>query len=366
MVAALSALGVRIRAENDVLVVTPGAPPPEEIVLDVRDSGTACRFLAAFAATMPGLRAILTGSDRLCERPIGGLVDALREMGAEIRYRGREGFPPLHIMGKAISGGSVAIPASESSQFASALLLAAPRFSAGITLSLTGRAVSRAYLGTTREALEVAGIRVFGGEQGFSIAAGARIETDTLLIPGDYSSAASLAAAVAIAGGTLRFSGLPWPSSQADARAFMVLERMGMEVRGDAHGVAVSGVARHPVEIDATDFPDAVPVLCAAAARVGGESVFSGVENLRIKESDRIAALEDLLRADGTASKFESGAFRVFGSRKTGPAGVYPTRADHRIVMAAALLSLSCGGFVESPRAVEKSYPDFFRDLFGI
>lgn len=366
MVGALSAAGVRVERTGRGFAVSPGGTPRGEATLDVRDSGTACRFLAAFASATPGLRAVLTGSDRLCQRPIGPLVDALRALGAEIAYLGRAGFPPLSIAGRELAGGAVAVDTSESSQFASALLLAAPRFAGGVTLTLDGPAVSRAYLETTREALESAGIPMRGEGRAFSVAAGQRVTTDVLTVPGDYSSGASLAAAVAAVGGRLTIERLPWPSSQADARAFEVLERMGVAIERENGSITVSGRARSGVSVDAADFPDAVPVLCAVAAGVEGESVFGGVAHLRLKESDRVAAIEDLLAAAGAVARFESGALTVSGGgRSAAPAPFFPTRADHRIVMAAAVLSLSGGGFVEGPRAVEKSYPSFFSDLFG-
>jgi 3-phosphoshikimate 1-carboxyvinyltransferase len=367
LVGALSAAGVGVARSEDGLVVSPGSPPRGEATLDVRESGTACRFLAAYAAATPGLRAFLTGSPRLCQRPIGALVEALRALGAEIRYLGLPGFPPLSITGKELAGGTVAVDASESSQFASALLLVAPRLADGIALTLTGPAVSRAYLETTREALESAGIAMPGEGRAFAVEAGQRVAAARLAIPGDYSSGASMAAAVAAAGGRLTIGRLPWPSSQADAKAFDVLERMGVAIEREGGAITVSGRARTGVSVDAADFPDAVPVLSAVAAGAEGESVFAGVAHLRLKESDRIAAIQDILAAGGSSARFESGLLRVSGGRRVpDDPPFFPTRADHRIVMAAAVLSLSGGGFVEGPRAVEKSYPSFFSDLFGI
>jgi len=367
MLGALAAAGVRIARSPDRVVVSPGTPPRGEATLDVRASGTACRFLTAYASATPGLSAVVTGSPRLLERPIGALVDALRRLGAEIDYLGRGGFPPLSIRGRELSGGAATVESSESSQFASALLLIAPRLSGGLSLSLAGRVVSRAYLETTRETLEAAGIAVRGGEGEFAVPGGQRVAADTFAIPGDYSSGASLAAAVAVAGGTLRIAHLPWPSSQADAKAFDVLEKMGVRVDRSPGAVVVAGPARLPLSVDAADFPDAVPVLSSVAARVAGESVVTGIEHLRLKESDRLGAIEDLLRAAGVDARADGGALRIGGApRRTRTHPFFPTRDDHRIVMAAALLAIADGGFVESPRAVEKSYPAFFEALFAI
>ncbi len=366
LIAALSAAGVGIRRDEENIVVAPGRPPASEAILDVRDSGTACRFLAALAAATPGLRAVLTGSVRLRERPVGGLVAALRALGADVSYGECEGFPPLVIRGKELEGGRVDVAASESSQFASALLLAAPRFRRGIDLGLTGPPVSRAYLETTREALAAAGVEASAEDGRFRVPSGASVEAEILEVPGDWSSGASLAAAVAVAGGSLRIERLPWPSSQADARALDVLKEMGVTAGTEAFAVTVAGKATRPVRVDAGDFPDAVPVLAAVAARVDGESAFRGISHLRLKESDRIAALEDLLRAAGVRCASSDDALSVTGGGNAPAPALLPTRADHRIVMAATILAFAAGGFVESPRSVGKSYPGFFADVFGL
>jgi 3-phosphoshikimate 1-carboxyvinyltransferase len=365
MRAALSAAGVSFERTPRGWLASAGATPRGEIVLDVRDSGTACRFLAAYAATTSGGEFLLTGSERLRQRPIGGLVEALRGLGAQIVYAGEEGAPPLRIRGRALSGGEVAVEAGQSSQFASALLLVSTRLPGGLRLRLEGPPVSEAYLAATVEALSSVGIEVRQSEREFEIGPGAGFRRFEVEIPGDYSSALPLAAAAAVAGGQIDLEGLEWPSTQADAGAFRVLEEMGCSVAARSDSVRVSGRAVRPTAASATGFPDAVPALCAVAAHVGGESVFSGVEHLKIKESDRIAAILDLLAAAGRTGRYESGALRVFGgppARLAPP--VLPTRGDHRIVMAAALLSLRRGGLVENPRAVGKSYPGFLDDLY--
>ena len=360
----LSAAGASVEARPDGIRISPGPPPREETRLDVRESGTACRFLTAWAAASAGLTAVVTGSPRLLERPVGPLVDALRRLGAEISYLGREGFPPLSIRGRTLDGGEVAVDASDSSQFASAILLAAPRTSRGIRLRIEGKEVSRAYVATTLETLSGAGLRWQSSGSTIEVEPGAP-PAGEISIPGDFSSAVSLAGAVAVAGGELELRNLEWPSAQADAAAFRVLEAMGVSIAPAAGGVRVAGKAKAPASADASGFPDAVPVLCAAAARVPGESVFSGVEHLRLKESDRIEAIRDMLAAGGARASVDGGEIRVFGARESGRSvPVFPTRADHRIVMASTLLCLESGGFVESPGAVDKSYPGFFGDLF--
>jgi 3-phosphoshikimate 1-carboxyvinyltransferase len=362
--ACLAAAGKSVEASRDELRISPGPAPRAEVVFDVRDSGTACRFLAAFAAAAPGLNVRLTGSPRLCERPIAPLVDALRRLGAEIAYLGREGFAPLSIRGRALEGGEVAVDASLSSQFASAILLAAPRMRGGVRLRMEGKEVSRSYVETTLESMESAGLRFRRTDSAIEVEPGP-VRTQEIAIPGDFSSAVSLAGSVAVRGGELDLENLEWPSRQADFAAFPVLEKMGVSIAPAGRSIRVSGRARSAVSVEASGFPDAVPVLCAVASRIPGESAFSGIEHLRLKESDRIEAIREMLAADGVVSLAGEGEIRIRGSAGAAlPAPVFPTRSDHRIAMASALLCLERGGFVENPRAVEKSYPGFFRDLF--
>lgn len=365
MMGALRACGVTFQRTAEGILVSAGTVAPGEIVLDVRDSGTACRFLTAYAASSPSGTFVLTGSRRLRDRPVDGLVDALRSLGADIEYRGQQGYPPLLIRGRSLRGGEAAIDAGRSSQYASALLLVSPRLPEGLSLRLEGRVVSRAYLATTVEALSSVGIAVEGSEKRFRVAPGSALRRFELRVPGDLSSAVPLAAAVAIAGGEIELTNLDWPSQQADAPALTVLEEMGLTLRSRPGGLVASGRVRRPVRTEASGFPDAVPALAAVAAHVEGESVFSGVENLRIKESDRIAAILDLLSASGRAAEYGGGILRLRGGEPSaGAPPMFPTRSDHRIVMAAALLCLRRGGLVENPRAVAKSYPAFFDDLF--
>jgi len=175
----------------------------------------------------------------------------------------------------------------------------------------------------------------------------------------------SLACAVAAAGGKMEIQGFSLPCLQADARAFEVLAAMGVTILPGGESVEVRGRASRPVSVRAADFPDAAPVLAAVAARIDGESELSGVSHLSIKESDRAAAIVELLQAIGIPCRAGGGSLHISGARRAGGPAVLPTRADHRMVMAATILALENGGWVEHPAAVAKSYPGFFRALFA-
>jgi len=345
-------------------------PPGREVALDARESGTAARFLTALASAVPG-RFLLTGSGRLLDRPLKELVAALGELGAEIEHAGRPGHLPLRIRGGSLRPGRVAVDASRSSQFLSALLLAGPAVPGGLEISASAAVASAPYVSLTLDCLRAFGHEVSGGIEaadGIRVARG-RAAVDSYAVPGDYSSALPLLASAGSAGGCVTVTGLIWPSGDADARALPVLERMGIQIEGESG--AVTARARRgelaPVAVVATDFPDAVPVLAALAAAAAGESRFEGIPHLRLKESDRIASLAALLEAAGArarendASLVVGGPFEVSGEREVRR---LPTFGDHRIAMAAALLSLALPGLlIENPSCIAKSYPGFFHDL---
>jgi 3-phosphoshikimate 1-carboxyvinyltransferase len=369
----LAAMGARIVAAPEGLRVRGPLAGPEdrEVTLDGGESGTAARFLAAVASATPG-RFLLTGSAQLCERPVKELVLALRSAGASIEYARAEGYLPLAISGGSLRSGRVAVDASRSSQFLSALLLAAPAVRGGLEVVSAAGVASAPYVETTIECLRAFGHDVSGdpsGREGIRVTRGVR-PARRYEVPGDYSSALPLLAAAGAVGGRVTVTGLVFPSADADARALPVLERMGLEVEAASGAVSVRArrVDLRPVAVVATDFPDAVPALAALAALARGESRFEGIAHLRLKESDRIASLAALLTAAGATARALEGSLVVEGPAAPRLGGVrLPTFGDHRIAMAAALLSLALPDLlIENPDCVSKSYPEFFRDLATI
>jgi 3-phosphoshikimate 1-carboxyvinyltransferase len=363
----LEAMGASITTTADGLrVVGPlHGEAGREIELDAGDSGTAARFLTAAAAASPG-RFLLGGSRRLCERPIGELVAALRRAGARIAYRGAEGCLPLAIEGGGLRSEDVVVDASQSSQFLSALLLAGVAVDGGVRVRAAGPVVSRPYVEATLEILRDFGHEVSPGPDA-GVRRGARV-TARYATPGDYSSAVPLAAAVGAAGGSVTLSGLRWPSADADAGALPVLERMGIALDRDHDGLTAAAARGAPraTSAVATDFPDAVPALAALAMLAPGESVFSEIGHLRVKESDRIASLVALASAVGARAVASGDALAITGPARPPESGIarLATFGDHRIAMAAGILALRVPGLlIEDPGCVGKSYPRFFRDL---
>ncbi|HEY7114912.1 MAG TPA: 3-phosphoshikimate 1-carboxyvinyltransferase [Thermoanaerobaculia bacterium] len=346
-----------------------GGDRSREIALDAADSGTAARFLAAVCAAVPG-RFRLDGSARLRERPMAELVAALASGGAEIACLGRENHLPLAISGGTLRSGALEVDASRSSQFLSALLLAGVAVDGGLTVAASGPVVSSPYVEETLAALAAFGHEVRRDGSSFAVRAGERGRLARRYeVPGDDSSALPLLAAAGAAGGRVTVRGVRPDSVSADARARAVLERMGIAIASGTDAVTASFAGKRlaAVAADASDFPDAVATLVALAALAEGESRFHGIGHLRLKESDRIAALAALVEAAGGGARAGESELVVSGGLRADGLVRLPTAGDHRIAMAAGLLAIARGDcLIDDPGCVAKSYPGFFRDLTAI
>ncbi len=377
--AVLVAMGWRLRSVSDSeLRVEPGREdgPEDAVRLDCRSAGTLLRLLVASCAVTPG-EWILDGSPRLRERPIGPLVAALRRLGAEIDELGRPGCAPVRVRGGRLAGGRVEIDAGESSQYVSALLMAALAAEGPIEL-LAPVLVSSPYVDTTLEVMAGFGapveVRRDGEVREFRVEPrGPQLVNGRYRVAGDDSAAAYPAAAAAICGGSVCLRGLSPVATQGD-RAFLgLLERMGAsveatedEIRVEADGTLTA------VDCDLSAMPDQAPTLAAVAAFADGTTRIRNVAHLRIKESDRLAAVATGLRRAGVAVDELADGLRIDGN----PGLVAPpgsaripigTYDDHRIAMSMALVGMRRGGLsIRHPEVVGKSYPGFWRDLSGI
>ena len=362
----LTAMGASMETTAQGLAVSGPlrGDPAREIVLDVADSGTAARFLTAVAAAVPG-RFLVTGSPRLCQRPIGELVAALASAGARIVDRGSAGCLPISVEGGALRSGTITVDASRSSQFLSAILLAGVAVEGGLSVRASGSVASAPYVTMTLETLRELGHEALEGEL-LRVARGKTVRTP-FRTPGDYSSAIPLLACAGAAGGEVTLTGLRWPSTDADAGALPVLQSLGVRIEATASQVRASAERNdlRPVTVRAADFPDAVPALAALAALAPGQSRFTGIAHLRLKESDRLAALASLLSLSGATAVAEEDGLTVTGPARPADGVVrLPSFRDHRMAMAAAILALRLPGIlVEDPGCVAKSYPHFFSDL---
>lgn len=377
--AVLVAMGWRLRAvSGSGLRVEPQQKDGSQraVRLDCRSAGTLLRLLVASCAVTPG-EWILDGSPRLRERPIGPLVAALRQLGAEIEDLGRPGCAPVRVRGRELVGGRVEIDAGASSQYVSALLMAALNADGPIEL-LVPFLVSSPYVDTTLEVMADFGapveVRRDGQAREFRVEPRRpELVNGRYRVAGDDSAAAYPAAAAAICGGSVRLRGLSPVATQGD-RAFLgLLERMGARVKATEEEIRVEADGSlNAVDCDLSAMPDQVPTLAAAAAFANGTTWIRNVAHLRIKESDRLAAVATELRRAGVAVDELADGLRIDGSPGlVAPPGAprIPVRTydDHRIAMSMALVGMRRGGLsIRRPEVVGKSYPGFWRDLSGI
>ncbi|PID94020.1 MAG: 3-phosphoshikimate 1-carboxyvinyltransferase [Bacteroidetes bacterium] len=347
------------------------APREERVVLNCLNAGTVLRFLLAFVAQREG-EWILTGSERMCERPIEPLVKALRVLGAEIFYEGREGFPPLRVVGKPLSSQVVEVDTSISSQFVSSLLLLSTVIPGGLSLKLTGEKVSTSYMRMTMKLLQKASMRVVEDDGVIRVSPG-KLRTEALTPEADWSSAAFWFALVALSQrGKILIKGVgePEDSLQGDAVVADIFRSIGVAFHVTPEGVLIQKPYQVPalsrVRLNMKSTPDLTLPVVTALSGLGYGALISGIHHLQFKESDRIKALVTELRALNVAIDYVDRMLVVHPSsvRAFRPVNTYD---DHRMAMAFAPLSLVLGTLdVRDPQVVEKSYPHFWEMLKGL
>jgi 3-phosphoshikimate 1-carboxyvinyltransferase len=335
--------------------------------IDLGSSGTSARFLAAIAA-LGAQPSLLDGSPRLRERPMEELVQALSALGAMVDTAGARAFP-LRVGGSRVRGGATVVSGARSSQFASALLLAAPAFEQGLRLEVAPPRVSFSYVRLTVEILEsFGGVVATEGEAGFSVPP-QRLTATTLAIEGDHSSASYMLAAAAILGGRVRMRGLRAESAQPDARFLRDLVTLGCRVDPDGAGIVVEGTGRVPAfSWDLADAPDLAPTAAVLALFAEGPCALSGLQHVTLKESDRLAMLKDNLNRLGARARVDGGMLSIVPPpRGAAHGGAITVADDHRIAMAFAIAGLSVPNVtIDEPGAVAKSYPRFWDDFASL
>ena len=339
--------------------------------VDVQAAGTAMRFATAYFATQPGAR-VLTGTPRMCQRPIRALVETLRALGADIAYAGQEGFPPLRVTGRRLQGGHAELPADISSQYVSALLLVAPTLSEGLELRLRGEVASRPYIDMTLGLM-----RHFGAEAGWTAPDTLRVEPRPYSRGGryrvepDWSAAAFWYEMVALSpdhGARIELPGLQPRSLQGDSAAAELFRPLGVRTDFGPEGAALTKTspAAGPAEADLTACPDLAQALVATCALAGRPFRYGGLRSLRIKETDRIEALRTELGRAGADLATDGEALWAAAppAGLHAPAVPFATYDDHRMAMALAPAALRLGPVrVSHPEVVSKSYPAFWDDL---
>jgi len=354
-------LGAEAKRTRGAIRIAAGGDPPPARTLDCRESGTTLRLLTPVCGTIAG-PTTLTGGPSLSRRPVGPLVDALRQLRIDVNCA--EGYPPVTVGGEGrVPGGSATIRGDVSSQFVSALLIVAPMAERDTEIRVTTPLESRPYVRMTMDAMRLHGVEAQASADMRRFTAPlvgyrpADVEVD-----GDWSSAAPLLAAGAL-GGDVAVKGLNPQSSQADTAILGVLGDMGAELHVVGDGVRAVESGLSATSLDLSDCPDLFPVVSGLAAAAKGVSSLSGLRRLRLKESDRLQAMAQGLERMGASLRLEGDRLLIRGGSLKG-AEVDP-QGDHRIAMAFAALAAAAEGptVICDAECVSKSYPGFWRDM---
>ncbi|MGQ9922175.1 MAG: 3-phosphoshikimate 1-carboxyvinyltransferase [Desulfobacca sp.] len=359
---ALRQLGCTINWQGDLCQVTGTGGhlqvPQEPMYLG--DSGTSMRFLTAVAALGQG-RFVLTGSARLCQRPIQDLLEALAGLGVEAVSRRHNGCPPVVVQARGLAGGPTKVAGAVSSQVLSALLLISPFAARDVEIEVVGELVSRPYVDITLSVLEDFGIAYYRqGYRLFAVPAGQQYQAQDYEIEGDASSASYFLGAAAVTGGRVKLTNLNPASCQGDTGFLQVLADMGCTVQPADEGVMLQGGPLRGVQINMANMPDLVPTLAVVAAFAQGQTVITGVPHLRYKESNRLQAVATELAKMGIAVQETPDGLIITGGRPQG--ALIATYNDHRMAMSFALAGLRTPGVrIADPHCVAKSFPDFWK-----
>lgn len=380
MLQALRTLGVGWRQEDADYIVTGagGNFPNKAAELFMGNAGTAIRPLTA-ALALQGGSYKLSGVPRMHERPIGDLVDGLRQVGAVIDYLGNEGFPPLHIQSASIRiDAPIRVRGDVSSQFLTALLMSLPMAqsdSGRIEIEVVGELISKPYIEITLNLLARFGIQVERqGWERFVLPAGAAYRSPgEIFVEGDASSASYFLAAGAIGGGPVRVEGVGMASIQGDVRFAEALNRMGANVMAGDNWIEVRGTERddgrlHGIELDCNHIPDAAMTLAVAALFAEGTTTLTNIASWRVKETDRIAAMATELRKLGAVVEEGADFLRVTPPQPwQTPADGIGTYDDHRMAMCFSLAAFGpLPVRINDPGCVAKTFPDYFSVFAGV
>ena len=338
-----------------------------ETTIDIHHAGTAMRFLTAFFAVQENREVILTGSLRMKERPIGILVDALRELGAEIAYTENEGFPPLQIKGKKLSGNAISLPADVSSQYISALLLIAPQLENGLQLTLEGKITSIPYIRMTLALLDQIGIQTSFIGNVITVHPMREIQPQTVTVESDWSSASYFYAIVALSkiGTQITLSSYKKDSFQGDSALAEIYQSLGVETVFDNNQIVLrkTNCQLSIINCQLNNTPDVAQTIAVTCFGLGLGCHLSGLHTLKIKETDRLEALQIELTKLGAIVSITSDSLTLEASNAIHPNIKIATYNDHRMAMAFAPLALKVPITIENAEVVSKSYPNFWNDL---
>ena len=382
MLEGLQTLGVQVESLGDNAYRVTGCGgdfPNKDAQLFLGNAGTAFRPLTA-ALALAGGTYELSGVPRMHERPIGDLVEALRQLGADIRYSGNEGFPPLQISPAKLAGDTAQVRGDVSSQFLTGLLMALPLLGRTVKVEVLGDLISKPYIEITLAMMAHFGVQVSrDGWQSFTVAAGSHyVSPQEIYVEGDASSASYFLAVGAIGGGPVRVEGVGSSSVQGDVRFTEALEQMGAVLTLGENWIEASAPASgklKAIDLDCNHIPDAAMTLAVAALFAEGTTTLRNIASWRVKETDRIAAMATELRKVGATVEEGADYIRVTppAAASSFPPSPFPlhdsidTYDDHRMAMCFSLVAFGGSSVrINDPKCVAKTFPDYFERFSSV
>ena len=336
-------------------------------IVDIHHAGTAMRFLTAYFAVNEGREVVLTGSQRMTERPIKVLVEALQQLGAQISYEKEEGFPPIRIKGQKITANKVSIPANVSSQYISALLLVAPKLENGIELTLVGEITSIPYIKMTLALLNDLDIQTSFEGNVIKVSPKQEVESKVMTVESDWSSASYFFSLVALANEAfIVLSSYKETSLQGDSALVEIYAKMGVETSFEENKITLvkqSNFKLETLNLDLNNTPDIAQTIVVTCLGLGIGCHLTGLHTLKIKETDRLEALRIELTKLGANISVTNDSLTLEATKEINPNVKIATYNDHRMAMAFAPLALRVPIIIENAEVVSKSYPDFWVDL---
>lgn len=366
-------IGIKNLSNSDDSQLMMNALGSDEDIIDIHHAGTAMRFLTAYFSVQPTREIILTGSDRMKERPIKILVDALTELGADIKYWENKGFPPLKIKGKNLKGGKVSLNANVSSQYISALLLIAPKLKKGLEINLLGNITSTPYILMTLRLLEQIGVNTSFKNNVIKVDSfNKKLGKKTLLVESDWSSASYFYSLIALSdvATEIELSHFKVDSLQGDSELSKIYEEFGVETTFKNESIFLKKTnsvdTDSIVELDLVNSPDIAQTIAVTCLGLGLECKLTGLHTLKIKETDRLLALKTEIEKIGGEVKITDNSLQLLKRNNLLENVSIDTYSDHRMAMAFAPLALRTTLIINEAEVVSKSYPDFWADLAKI
>ncbi len=361
VISCLKILGISIEQQDDRIIIEGGggrySPVSEE--LNVGESGVGMNFLSS-AACLCDKPIVLTGAPRILERPIAEVVGGLQQLGANIEYLDKEGFPPIRVAGGGIEGGRTRMRGQKSSQYFSSICISSPYARQPVTIECVDEMTEKPYLDISLQMMSDFGVEANNKDFKQIDIPGGEYSGRTIKIEGDYSSASFFFLAGAVCGSKVTVSNL-WTDTKQGDRAFVDLtEQMGCGIERSGRQVTIEGRGLKAIERDMSDIPDLVPPAAIACAFAEGTSRLTNIRHLRHKECDRLAVMVSELQKMGIHARCDETSLIIEGNRKAHGATIDPHN-DHRIAMSFAVAGLVTGEQqIANPGCVAKSFPDFW------